>query len=525
MLPTEAIRPSSAEEDKKVSDPLNDSTSPTDPTSLHHSPTAKKCAENDLRDPLDPINWPVKRKWLITTLCCLITFLAGWNATALTAATSHTNSYFSISDTTFPHSVWAVTSWNLGAAIAPMFVLPIMEEHGMRPGYLMVYVLFFIFVIPQAVTGSYSVFCGMRFIAGCCAGVLQTCMDGVIADVWRDGVKMSVPVSCYVGALLSGVSSGPVFGAIVTGAWGLRWKWALYLQLIIYGLLFIPVLLIIKETRYPIILASAAKQQKNDSTVWVEKQEDADEADHGLASLAAFLRGNVLRPFHLLFTEPVVFSFTLLSALSYGITFVSTQSVAQVYSSTYAFSEPETGYIQASIVLGEMVGWIICASIQDPFYRRCAQKAQTDPSGVLIKKLPEKRLYTAIPASFVALAAGLFIYGFSSHHDISLYAPTTGLFLIGIGVVVVMQAIMMYVTDAYAKYAASASAAVCFGENMFAAFLPLGSQGMYTVLGYGWASALLGFMALLLGLAPVVLVWKGESVRRRSPFMREAVYI
>lgn len=89
---------------------------------------------------------------------------------------------------------------------------------------------------------------------------------------------------------------------------------------------------------------------------------------------------------------------------------------------------------------------------------------------------------------------------------------------------VVMQAIMMYVTDAYARYAASASAAICFGENMFAAFLPLASQSMYTTLGFRWASSLLGFIAFVLSFAPVVLVWKGEEVRNRSPFMKESVY-
>lgn len=89
---------------------------------------------------------------------------------------------------------------------------------------------------------------------------------------------------------------------------------------------------------------------------------------------------------------------------------------------------------------------------------------------------------------------------------------------------VVMQAIMMYITDAYAKYAGSASAAVCFGENVFAAFLPLAAMSMYTNLGFQWASSLLGFLALALSFAPVVIVLKGADIRRRSPFMSEAVY-
>ena len=82
---------------------------------------------------------------------------------------------------------------------------------------------------------------------------------------------------------------------------------------------------------------------------------------------------------------------------------------------------------------------------------------------------------------------------------------------------------MMYITDAYTKYAGSASAAVCFGENIFAAFLPLASQSLYRRIGFHWASSLLGFLALVLSFAPIVLVWKGRVIREKSPFMRESL--
>lgn len=42
-----------------------------------------------------------------------------------------------------------------------------------------------------------------------------------------------------------------------------------------------------------------------------------------------------------------------------------------------------------------------------------------------------------------------------------------------------MQAIMVYVTDCYERYAASASAAVCLGENLMAGWLPLAAQALY----------------------------------------------
>ncbi len=59
---------------------------------------------------------------------------------------------------------------------------------------------------------------------------------------------------------------------------------------------------------------------------------------------------------------------------------------------------------------------------------------------------------------------------------------------------------------------------------MFGAFLPLASYELFQNLGYGWAGSLLGFIGLILSLVPVVLVAKGPAIRRRSPFMLEAMY-
>ena len=42
---------------------------------------------------------------------------------------------------------------------------------------------------------------------------------------------------------------------------------------------------------------------------------------------------------------------------------------------------------------------------------------------------------------------------------------------------------------------------------------------MYRELGNAWASTLLGLLAILLSLAPLLLIWKGRWFRERSPFM------
>jgi len=178
---------------------------------------------DDPEDPDNPFNWSVVRKWSVTLIACYVTFTVGFNATALTAAVSETNAAFHISDAKFPNSVWPVTAWNTGGALAPMVVLPIMEDYGTRPGYLITYLIFLIFVIPQAVAQNFATFIVCRFFAGCCGAVLQDAMDGIIADIWAEATQRSLPVSCYVFALLAGVSIGPVVGGAIVQS--LNWRW------------------------------------------------------------------------------------------------------------------------------------------------------------------------------------------------------------------------------------------------------------------------------------------------------------
>jgi MFS family permease len=151
------------------------------------------------------------------------TLIVGVNSTSITAAATPINQRFGISDVGFPNSFWPVTAWNGGAALAPMVVLPIMEKYGMRTGYLVCYVLFTIFVVPQALAPNFATLIVCRFIAGCCGGVLQDVMDGMIADVWAGAEHRSLPVTIYVFSLLAGVTLGPVIGGAIVST--MYWRW------------------------------------------------------------------------------------------------------------------------------------------------------------------------------------------------------------------------------------------------------------------------------------------------------------
>ena len=389
-----------------------------------------------------------------------------------------------------------------------------------------------IFVIPQALAQNFATLIVCRFIAGCCGGVLQDAMDGIIADIWSEATERSLPVTFYVLSLLVGVTFGPVLGGAVIVRF--YWRWygfpcvlercvitysirIFYIQLIIYAASLPLIFLTFRETRGLVILSNRAKRAHK--LAQPSANDISGSPNHGSTSLKDVLCGNITRSTYLLCTEPVVFFFTLLSALSYGLVFVSTQSVVQVYRTNYGWAEYQAGLVQLSLVIGELLGFLACVLQNRLFAQAAAKVAAGQPN----LHLPEVRLYASILGSFFGLTGGLFWYGWTSFPFLPWILPSIGLGIVGFGSMVVMQAIMMYITDAYSKYAASASAAICFGENIFAAFLPLAATRMYTDLGFRWASTLLAFIALLLSFAPVLLVLQGEEIRRRSSYMKQAI--
>ena len=85
------------------------------------------------------------------------------------------------------------------------------------------YVLFTIFVIPQAVAQNFATLIVTRVFAGACGGVLQNSVDGIVADVWDGETEKSLPLTVYTFALIGGSTFGSMFGGAVISRLGWRW--------------------------------------------------------------------------------------------------------------------------------------------------------------------------------------------------------------------------------------------------------------------------------------------------------------
>lgn len=117
--------------------PLDDCPdTPIEKAESNDDPEAASRLAREVDAACHPYTWPQSRKMLILLTGVSATFLIGLNATSEATAAEAINEQFGVSDASFPNSYWPVTAWNVGAAFAPLVVLPIMENFGVRYIYL-----------------------------------------------------------------------------------------------------------------------------------------------------------------------------------------------------------------------------------------------------------------------------------------------------------------------------------------------------------------------------------------------------
>ncbi|KAJ5364488.1 uncharacterized protein N7496_010201 [Penicillium cataractarum] len=484
---------------------------------------------NDPNDPSNPYNWPIRRKWTLTFMSALITFLTMMNGTIMTVAHDAVSQHFNISDASFPNTYWPVTSWTIGGGLFALFILPLMEGFGVRWAFIGSYIAFFCFVIPQAIAQNFATLIVTRFFAGGFSAIVANTCVALVGNIWETERARTIPVSLYIVSYLSGRSMGPVVGDSIFQF--LSWRWIGYLQLIWFGALLPIYIVMFRECRGSTILQERAKslrlQGKNAYT-----QHEIDKA-RNQTTFASIIMQSATRPLSLLVREPVAFIFTAWSAFTIGLLYLFTQSVEQVFIGLYGWTPcqagyvqagyvqagyVQAGYVQAAIVVGELIGWA-GTLLSARFYFASASRNTEVPGA----PIPEARLYMALVGGMVGISGGMFVYARTSFSFLPWICLAIGLAMVGAGSIVVVTGISDYAVDAYSKYAGSVIAIIAMGENTFAGTLPLATMKMYSSLGNQWASTTLACIASAFSIVPIIVFVWGREIRARSPFMRASM--
>jgi MFS family permease len=351
-------------------------------------------------------------------------------------------------------------------------------------------------------------------------------VGGILADMWSSKER-NTPMVLFTGATLFGTGLGPLVSGVI--AQRLLWRWVFYVQIISSGLIVGLVAAFFSETRGSTILEQKAKAinkwyDKLDA-LGVHLQDDRPASDtkhpyrriryttnNPKPSVLKMIGHSLYRPMHMLVTEPVVMSFSAWISFAWAILYLQFGSVPLIFSTSYNFSLEQTGYVFTSQCVAAIISTVLHIR-QEPFMLRYYPSKMTTPEGRLLP--------TCIMATFLPIS--LFWIGWTCFPWIHWILPTIAIGIATMGIFSIFLAVFNYTADAYGPYTSSALAASGVCRNLLGGAFPLVVHPLYLNLGFQAASSLLGAVAVVLTLVPVVLVWKGPRIRERSRIAKEFV--
>ncbi|KAI0844353.1 MFS general substrate transporter [Daldinia vernicosa] len=547
----------------------------------------------DLSPYADPMKWPLARKGVMVVISCMATCFTAYAAGAYSVSADLIAAEF---NTTRESALVGVTTFCIGFAIAPMILAPFSEINGRYPIFAIAGVIFVVF---QAVCGVVTNLAGMliaRFFKGVGGSVFSTMVGGVIADMYEKEDR-NMPMALFSGAVLVGTGLGPLVAAVMVQQWGgegQKWKWVFWHQVIIDFILMIAVVVFFKESRGSVLLSRKARalnkwyQQLEEkgvfgvyipgsngdadiiSRVVATRNNDTSAKEKGLSaltaesnqkgspglrrirwtvkedeqrtSLATMITVSLFRPFMFLFTEPIVFFFSLWVSFAWGILYLTFGSIPLVFQRQYNFNTEQSGFVFIAMIIGSILATILGiyqeGMLKHPKWRSGSDSSETDSSedsseigtgtgtgtgfwAFVRRKFPaqspESRLYFTCFTS-VLLPTGLYLFGFASQPSIHWMVPTFAIFLATMGIFYVYLATFNYLADIYQAYASSALAAQSFCRNVLGGVFPLVTGLLIRNLGEDAMGGLLGGIATVLTIVPWALVLFGSRIRARSSF-------
>ncbi|KAI1809077.1 major facilitator superfamily domain-containing protein [Poronia punctata] len=538
------------------------------------APEAVALEPPDLSHYVNPLQWPRTRKNVMLTLSCVATMLTAYTAGAYSPPVDIIAAELG---TTRQVALLGVTTFCLGFALAPMVLAPFSEINGRYPVFAIAGIFFTLFQGICSVVTNVPGMLLARFIHGAGGSVFSTMVGGVISDMFVKEAR-NTPMALFSGAVLAGTGLGPLVSSIIVqtaGSEGQTWKWVFWHQTIADFVLIVAVIGLFKESRGSVVLSKKAKVLNK----WYEKLEQSgsygvlfhermpsvspilrapgpDRAwpgsegstprrirwitvdDEQRGSLAAMVSTSLTRPFHLLFTEPIVFFFSLWVSFAWAVLYLTFGSIPLVFRRQYNFTIEQSGFVFVSMIVGGILAtvagiyqdkllkhpkWVAesASSSNEDESKEAARPALRGPWAFIRRKFPaespESRLYFTCFAA-VLLPVGLYLFGFSAQPTVHWIVPTVGIGLATMGIYYIYLATFNYLADIYHIYASSALAAQSFCRNVLGGVFPLLVAMLFTNLGEDAAGGVLGTIAAILTVVPWALVLYGEKIRHRSKF-------
>ncbi|CAG8927463.1 unnamed protein product [Penicillium salamii] len=502
-----------------------------------HSAHAER-KEVDLLVTFDPETSPVcsyslslARKWLIVIIICTATVCVTCTSSIYTTTYAQMDAEFNTSRLV---STIGLSVFVLGISMGPLLTSPLSEWFGRKPIYLVAWSLFIVWNIPPAVARNIQTMIIARFFTGFTGGTFLAVAGGTVRDLFSDH-SIQKPMALVSAAPFIGPCFGPLIGGFIN--FNAHWRWTYYFVIIWSVVLLVLISVFTPETYHPAKLQSAAKKLRK------KTGNDRYQAavNHGNQSKGRMLLISLLRPFQLLFLEPMCLCLSLYSALLLGILYLFFGAFPLVFQTQYGMNLWQIGLTFLGIIIG-----MIVAALSTPVWIKVRQHLLNKSKEGAEVRCPEYRLPPAILGGFLT-PIGLFWFGWTTRPDIHWIVPILGSGVFGLGNLLTFMGIFTFLVsqyvgvatysswipkhgqshltqlipkqvDAYPQYAASALAANGFARSSFAAAFPLFGIQLYQGLGYQWATSLLAFLTVAMMPFPCIFFIYGKAIRGKSRF-------
>ena len=469
-------------------------------------------------DPENPKNWSKAYKWWCTMMVAITCFVVAFNSAVITADVEGPAKAFHVSEEV---SLLAITVFVIGFGVGkllnsiccvsrkliaymqgPMAFAPLSEILGRRIIYGTTLLVATIFVIPCAVSQNIATLIVCRAIDGIAFSAPMTLVGGTLADLWKNEER-GVPMAAFSAAPFIGPAIGPLVGGFLSDDLG--WRWLYWIQLILSGTVWFLITFTVPETYAPTLLARRAKKLRASTG----DDKFVTEADLDLRPLLERLRLFLIRPFQLLFLEPIVFFISVYMSVLYGLLYMFFIAYPVIYQEGKGYSSSITGLMFIPIAVGVLCS-AACSPLVNKHYLLQCRKHDGKP--------PAEARLVPMMVSCWFIPVGLFIFAWTSYPHVHWLGPAMGGFPVGFGFIFLYNAANNYLVDSYQHQAASALAAKTFLRSFWGASVVLFTIQMFHRLGYQWAGTLLAFLGLACCAIPYAFYFYGARIRKFSRF-------
>ncbi|KAJ7100947.1 MFS polyamine transporter [Mycena belliarum] len=454
-------------------------------------------------DQENPQNWSVRRKWMITAVCIVMTVNVTFASSAPSSASVAIMHAFNVSAEV---SYLITSTFLLGYVFGPLFWGPGSELIGRRPVFLIAMIMYTILHLGQALAQNIQTLLVTRFLGGFFAVAPLVNAGGVMADIWPVETR-GLATSMFSASVFLGPVMGPIAAGYIVES-SLSWRWVFWVMMIFAGSCTLITIICLPETYAPVILLKKVQARRKADPTGAQHlfaaHEKQDWTPRGV------LHRTLFRPFQMLAGEPILVLVTIYLSLIYGVMYCLFEAFPIIFMQKRGFTISQDGLCFIGIGIGTSLGALLNVYFTRNYPTLIKTWRGFPP--------PEERLHGAMVGG-CAFVVGTFWLGWTGEYpSVPWYVPALSTILVGFSISAIFISFLSYLVDTYLMYSASAFAANTFCRSLVAAAFPLFTVQMFGALGVNWAATLLGGVGLLLAPTPFLFYRYGARVRAGSKY-------